>query len=497
MNGIQVLIIDDEESEREAIKTIIEKNCPSVSAIFLGYDGESGLAVFRKEKPDVVFVDINMVGISGLETIQKMQEIASDSKFVVVSAYNLFAYAKEAIKLKVWDFLVKPVGPIEVIKIIDEIASEQKKQEHGRKYFEKLESISQIIEENFILSVSSINYSFDISGIKEYFDANLEYGQIIAIKAEKLFSDTIRSIKEQWAKNNVICLEYSSADLHTFALLTQYPLNERLIKEKWEELLKEVNCLAGIGYVYPLGDSLRDSFMQAIQAVDTSELSDKKIVFFKENISDNRQTINIKESANKISALILERKQKEAIVTLNLILDDIQRKYASQAFLPNSFRLLMYICDKIGFTDENIISSFMQRLSAAPNKIVQREITNQIVNSLITELNAGEGYKAEELPHIMKHIIEQEYMNDLTLEELSARLSYSSYYLSRIFSKYYEKSFIEFLTEYRIERAKDIIKKNSNLSVKEISNAVGFHSQAYFARVFRKYCGVSPTEFKI
>lgn len=493
---MKILIIDDEKNEREALKKLILANCSDISDIFLSSNGEDGIRLFKKYSPDIVFVDINMAGINGLEAVKKMQDYSNRGEFIIVSAYNLFAYAKEAIKLRVWDFLVKPVGPIEVKILIENIAKKSKTQEYSLKLIEKIENINQLVEENFVRSVASINLNFDICSIQDYIDQSVQIGQVAVVKTSSFSHAEINQIKGYWKKSNVTCMSCNCTGFQVFVLLSQNELKKEHITEWIEKNNWSVFGCFGLGHCSPIGDGLRESFHQAIRAHETAVANGTKICFFETTNFQKTHAVNIKAIANKVSGMILERKYEDAQLELNSSLDQMQKYYSNQSFALNTYRLMMYICDKLEMSEDMAITSYMQSISIASGRLVIRELVNQIFKVMINKINSTESKKADDLSGTIKHIIEQEYMNELTLETIADRLHYSAYYLSRIFSKDFEMTFVEYLTQFRIEKAKELMKYNESLSIKEVANSVGFHSQAYFARVFKKYCGISPTEFK-
>ena len=95
----------------------------------------------------------------------------------------------------------------------------------------------------------------------------------------------------------------------------------------------------------------------------------------------------------------------------------------------------------------------------------------------------------------IQQIVKEKYMENITLESIAQDLNFSFFYLSKIFKQNTGISFTEYLTDYRIRKAGEML-QSSDLSIKEIAYATGFRSQGYFSKVFRKYTGLMPTEFR-
>ena len=123
-NPLKILIIDDEEIERRALAMMLKYNRKDVLELQEAENGLSAIEIFREFQADIVLADINMPGINGLEAIRIMQKIKPETRFVIISAYNLFNYAQEALRLNVYDFLIKPIQIQDLNQVIDNIKAE-------------------------------------------------------------------------------------------------------------------------------------------------------------------------------------------------------------------------------------------------------------------------------------------------------------------------------------------------------------------------------------
>jgi len=115
---IKLLIADDEQIVLDSLKFIIENNCHDVDVIGFAKSGREAIEKADALRPDVIFMDIRMPGIDGIEAIKRIKEIHNDIEFVIITAYDYFNYAKEAIKLDVVDYLLKPMNKNKVIDTV-------------------------------------------------------------------------------------------------------------------------------------------------------------------------------------------------------------------------------------------------------------------------------------------------------------------------------------------------------------------------------------------
>lgn len=129
-----VLIVEDEEIEREALKMMVTFSGQKIEKVLGCANGIEALEICQKEHPDLIFMDINLPGISGIEIIRQIKESYDDITFVIVSAYNQFIYAQEGLKLGVYEYLVKPVKNDEIVRILKEVQEIKQKKDRQKLY---------------------------------------------------------------------------------------------------------------------------------------------------------------------------------------------------------------------------------------------------------------------------------------------------------------------------------------------------------------------------
>lgn len=160
---ISVIIIEDENRIREGFMRLIDWNAHGFEIIGSARNGKDGLFLIETLHPDLVFVDINMPIMSGLEMLEKTKD-TQDFEAIVVSGYDDFEYAQNAIKLKVFDYLLKPVLKEELVAVL-----ERYKKEHGNKEY------SQEIQDklNEVLTIPTVFGDLMVIEAIKYIDENL------------------------------------------------------------------------------------------------------------------------------------------------------------------------------------------------------------------------------------------------------------------------------------------------------------------------------------
>lgn len=120
-----VVVVDDEPLEREAIKFILRRERPHLKVVGEAGCGRVGLALIKDLQPDILFLDIKMPGIGGIEVLHRVRELSINSEVVVLTAYDEFDFAHEALKLGARDYLLKPARPRGILKVVDNICRER------------------------------------------------------------------------------------------------------------------------------------------------------------------------------------------------------------------------------------------------------------------------------------------------------------------------------------------------------------------------------------
>lgn len=168
-----ILLTDDEKIVIETLSLILNKNFGDEVKIFTALSGTKALEIVRQEKIDIIFMDIHMPKINGLETISLIKQIVPNIVIVILSAYNQFQYAQEAINLGAYKYLSKPVNRNLIVQTVRDcmnlVDSKRCVLSNNIELHEKLSFVSSIVESDFIYSCIFSNSTTDFSTYLEYF----------------------------------------------------------------------------------------------------------------------------------------------------------------------------------------------------------------------------------------------------------------------------------------------------------------------------------------
>ena len=496
-----VLIVEDEEIERETLKMMVRFSGQKIERVLGASNGIEALDICQKECPDLIFMDINLPGISGIETIRQIKEKHNDVTFVIVSAYNEFIYAQEGMKLGVYEYLVKPLKNDEIIRILKEIQEQKKKKHEQRQYEqdEKIKSIWPVLERDCMMAVTSMRRDISINAMLRFMQMELKSAFVFTVSGAKDKKTLVQRVKKSMKDIGMTCLAEYSGGIGTFVVLSAQPI----IWERVEDAIHHIqfilkiggeNIHIGVGNCVEVMDNLSFSYKEAMTALRMSKSDGDAIVFYEaimEKVPDYIQTRNeaeLKESvANAIRCIdrtkVIELLQ-EYIAEIQMyctVLEQKQKMYQFYISVLSIFQKENHMIEALKIDD------FMNN----------NEIYNLFVNSMLKIEEAIENQSIQlngQTAELVVQYMKNHYMDKITLDDLADRFGLSVFYLSRLLKKYTGITFTEYIALCRVEKAKEMLKEGK-YSIKEISYKVGFSSQGYFTKVFHKYVGESPSEF--
>ena len=149
----RVMVADDEGIVIDSMKFIIEKEFGDTCQVECAKTGRSVIELAERFRPDIAVIDIHMPGINGIDAIREMKRFCTNTVFIVMSAYDKFDYAKEAIKLGVMEYITKPMEKMKVVSVLKkamaQIDSEREKRSNELLIKEKLETVEPDLSMTF------------------------------------------------------------------------------------------------------------------------------------------------------------------------------------------------------------------------------------------------------------------------------------------------------------------------------------------------------------
>ena len=516
----QVLIADDEAIECHVLSLMLKNHFYNLSVLPHASNGLELIAGIEKYHPEIAIVDINMPGLNGLEALEIIRQKNKNLKILIVSAYSEFHYAKKALTLDAVDYILKPVQPDDFIqvmqKICDDLNQEQLQKEQAQKDQKMLSEFGQVVEEDFLSNlilgeISPKNAMRLLQSLKSPYRGGILVTLRPAPRPDLSYSFPWEkyafSILEQLTQ---LCTCFGKQYHRDFILCLLPGLS--FDKECYQDWVKEIfqivfqktepsfRCplLCGISSVKlnlnELPDALNESMLVLHQKTEPGfyffELysSEKFTDPYQEMLQPCLQflkTQNLAACDAKADALFsMPQIRQETLPFL---------KVRSSYFL---FRLNLAFSPSLPNSDQSYDSwIFFWDLMASCE--TQKDILEKLKTGFASILLGKASCHHPENPHIARSLLymRHHYMEDLSLDLVAKMTKVSPFYLSRLFKQELGYNFLEVLTTIRIQKAIELLSE-STLTVKEISEKVGYVNTTYFYKVFKKQVGINIGEMK-
>ncbi|KRQ86365.1 Transcriptional regulatory protein YehT [Caloramator mitchellensis] len=507
---LNILIADDEYLVIDYLKMIIEKNFDDINIIGTASTGREAIEKAISLKPDVVFMDIHMPGINGIEAIRQIKNTNNDVYFVILTAFEYFDYAKEALSLGVFEYLLKPVSKAKLVETINNLNSAIDKK---RKSFlnevelkERIDRIVPFLEGQFVsYKMYNIGTLNDVAFYENVFNMNLKkgYALCLMINSSNPFErQNFYDLFKIKLKSITTCLIGNPLSDRVVAFIPyEEKTSQKDVGKRIEEKLKTVTNTKykiGIGRVYELENFNKSSNEAYIAATINNG---KNIVYFDE--------IYIKDAGDDFP-LHLETAFSNSILTGNF---EEARKIFNEIFIKYSFIYsedvdkiktklieLAFNMDKMlpyKLEDRNNFKQmFILSIIKTQNTLELRNQFIQYINEISTEI---QNQKKEHVDDIIAKVLEfinKNYNQDISLYDAARSVNLSYHYLSKIFKDEIGKGFVDYLTELRIEKSIQLL-SNQKISIKEICQNIGYNDPNYYCKIFKKVTGMTPSEFRM
>lgn len=528
---VHVMLVDDEYFILDGLKSFPWEKC-GCEVIASAMTGQKALEQAEALKPELIFTDIKMPGMDGLEFASKVRENNKEVKIVFLTGYSNFEFAQKAVRIGAAEYLLKPVNPKQLGDIAQRLAAQIEEEKKNRKYYYALEKDYTkdlpLLKEKFINDLNRGRF-YDIQDYLERADGlgiHIEKYVCCALTSEKEGERT--SLAEAFGIRN-ICEEVASD--YCSGILSEYDLpnqqcnlilcfqsndNDReciekalLCCEKLNSVLSEVihrNMDIGISTAGTDPIRLYEKFNEASKANSQSKyLGEHAIVKYDDFDSEPELfEYNIPE-AKKLHLfrnIYSGDNGKVALEIHNIFDTEIPIENARFMALDLLINCMKYpsLCRiNPGFRDRHYDYSFLQDgIRIVSNAESINEIENYLVKVLgLISKQANTSADDRYIATVNKVVsyMQDNYADDLSIDSVASHFYMSRTYLSRLIKKYTGHTFLTILVDIRMQEARKMILE-TEYKIKEIAEKVGYRDFSYFVQAFKKYYGVTPNEYR-
>lgn len=511
---MRILVVDDESIVLESVSQIIRLEFSDI-IIETARNSREGLIKFETFRPQIVMTDIKMPGMNGLEFVERIRQMDRHVKVIIVSAYDYFEFAKEAVKFNVEDYILKPMTKNKLVATLSGIVEKLQKEDEIRnreigaleKYYQSI----QLVESNFFNSILlGRNYVKFIGHYRQILEMKMRQGFFVVLEFSGYSSKTEVDALNLMHQKLTDCSDFIKTQVkYQIEALVSVPFLNRILMyvedgqssfnmnylEKLRQQIIErfqLKTRIGIGRS-KLIENIQESYAEGLLAIGISQ----------DEIADVKNLPTVKKSTESLDAcrdalfegfVSKSRQFKDLLhqfeaVYMTLISNKSTAAYA-EAVLTDLFVQIANSFQMKQPEGTHYLTEFMDRTSIL--KLHYFELKVKEWQKIVSHMNR-ENYNTityEAIEHLGRV-----YSEDVTLDAVARIVNVTPQYLSKVFREDTGITFKEYLTELRMEAGKKMLREGE-LSLREISNAIGYADTNYFVRAFKKYEGVTPKDYQ-
>lgn len=538
MNEIKVFLVEDEMVIRRGIKNSIDWE--KEGYIFCGEasDGELAYPMIIKEKPDILITDIRMPFMDGLELCKLVKKELPNIKILILSGYDEFDYAKEAIRLGVTEYLLKPISSGKLLEALngvsESIRREKEDKDLVRKYMEEMRENTEHEKQKFFEQMIAGNLSMaDALETGKKYEMNLSAGMYNLLlfrftlgkenrKSGELLGEAEYAIEKLTERLEYVFEFQRGVEGWAFLLMAD---NEEQMSERVKELSKDLEeimknystiaCFGGIGQPVARLRELEESFREAERALAARFTMELNRIISVEDIrmAQNVDTLDdieitsfgeIEKTRTMLEKFLNNGAEDEIDEFVDVYINELPEENLKsvlmrQYIIMDAYIVMMSFCEKIEGIEGEMQAQSEELKNSMKTIQTLEEIKNYIrmlLKKIIGVRDTISGRRYSDIIEIAKDQIRKTYMSDeISLNTIAAEVGMSPSYFSSIFSKEMGKTFVEYLTEIRMDRAKDLL-MCSSMKTSEIGYEVGYKDPHYFSYIFKKTQNCTPKEFR-
>lgn len=530
----RVMIVDDEAVVRNGLKNTINWNEHGFELIGDYANGREAWDAVELHRPELVISDISMPFMDGLELAGLISAQFPYIKMIILTGYDEFEYAQQAIRLKISDFILKPITAQEIRLLLDRIRAEmdeeKKRREDLSRLNSQLEQSLPLLKERFLERLVAVGLKeSEVAERLAYFNlppvAPLYLVMVVDIDDfgdRELHSYEHDAEFLRFAAFDIFQETLASGDVLTFRTREERMVaivfgadNESLLYERVFSLAEDVRyhvekylnftVTIGMGRACANVEQLPISYKSALSVLDYRFLLGKNRVLSIMDIEgkplnamplslewDRKLAAAVKTGAVQDAHRLIETgvaELKAALVPVEACMLQMQKVVLS---LMNSIQELAISQQEPSIEQQIKLMNVFRFKTLDEIEVWLKEVVSAIISTITENRN----YLTNMQIHRAVEYIDTNYANEkMSLQDLCRHVLMSTSYFSLVFKQHTGETFIEYLTGVRVAKAKELL-HNSNLKLYEIAEQVGYKDPNYFSILFKKHTGITPKDYR-
>lgn len=525
---LRVVILDDEVHICHLIKSMIDWESMGLQVVAVSSNSHETLEEMVRTAPDIVITDIKMPGMDGLHMIDRARECCPHTKFILISGFDDFQYAKTAIHYGVEDYLLKPVDQYELEKALRKtilkITSQKAQMDREKRQIVEMQQAYAKLRQSFVLSLANAageKLDLDVDIVNREFHFSFQEGifQFVScvidqernVPLEQVEGAVMAALQLLKSRFNEICIDTEGVVNRNMAffLLHYHPDHMKTADTLFRCLSFShplVHMTLGVGTPC---HSLKELLTAVASSQDVlparlvlgtgQSLFAEKVLHTKADLKDVQ--VELRNPECTTAAAMMDFDTLLYLIE-NFLQDSYPRVIAahpslSLLFLKNTFQAVLSLLGECHDLNEELDSQAQQTLAMLDTFYrydSARDFLLDALNAVFSEIQKKKGNIPKKIA-LAKEFIDTHYREHIELEDIAKVVYLSPGYFSALFRQELGISFRDYLIQVRMDKAKEML-RDLQYNISEIADYLGYKEARYFSKFFKKYTGVKPSNYR-
>ncbi|EPD90399.1 MULTISPECIES: response regulator [Paenibacillus] len=524
MMNLKALLVDDEINILRNLQTVIPWEKHDIEVVALASNGVKALEMVQEHQPDLILSDIRMPLMDGIALLEQVNKLERDIQVILLTGFQEFEYARSALKYGAKDYILKPINYEELEAVVERVAfdirekrkaemDEQKRWSRVRHLayekflFDILLDYTNVTTRHFFEDENSLEeteFTLLLIDLDNYSQLSRSWNE----KERKLKNFAVRNVLQDALEPYELLYSVLQTREGEWCVLIRHqretPFDLQTVRG-WSDALQlavkqHVKLTVSLG-IYPEHMSvlqLADAYKKLQRALQLSPNVEQILLLEEVNPGRNEWNNSMWELVEEIVSSLKRRDKAQMEQTFEKLNQSL-RVISEHSYVRVEQILHFLVLHLIREMREiNIMSDEEERglWSNLERSVGVKDLLATIHQLIQDCMNAGMNRKPSELLMVnAKEYIAKNLSNDFGVEEIADHLGISCSYFSLLFKQHFGETFLENLTRQRIELAKSLLRM-SDKSITQIGKQVGYAERRYFTRVFYKFTGMTPSEYR-
>lgn len=481
----KVILLDDEYMILKGLQKMIQWEGLGIECVGAFSNGQEALDYVKENPVDIAITDVNMPVLSGIDFVEKSQDLGINFNFIILSGYQEFEYVRQGIRLGAENFLLKPISKHELHESLKKTIEKLNLERHH------LETDELVFDSTIKRWINNEIESVDLKRMLKHSNYPLEVSALFTVVVLSGIGEDIHSILR--------------SDLHSLGINYSVSHNGDVVaivqgnRESFSKMRHDLTLISKrLKFKIAIGERLVNfenvgrSYLQALSISQYQKFfNDDSLDTFSELNQNETLDINVDYKALHNALALGDFEMIDAEI------DSIISKAVSEGAPPNYLKYISYIIfSDIFRNNENYASDQYHNLLNMLNEANHLKEILDILKSAVNLSSEDAAIKqySSNVQNVLLRIF-NDFHQDITISAIADAVHMNAMYLGQLFIKETGVSFSQYLNNYRIKEAQKLL-LNSNHNINEIAELVGYTSSGYFYKNFKKECGISPREYR-